>query len=440
MMFDGTLRMTYLSNFRGKNPFTDVRLLARFALRRLDEERLPEVAGSLTFTTVLAVVPILTVALAIFTAFPIFNTFRASLESYFIQALIPGAISDTILENINQFASQARRLSAVGAIGLVFTTVLTMLTIDNVFNHIWRVKKSRPLIQRLMVYWTIVTFGPLLLGVSLTVTSDLFTASEELFPEMPLLGSALYAALSILLTALAFTLLYIAVPNRTVHWFDAACGGLFAAIVFEAAKALFVIFISGFPTYTVIYGALAALPIFLMWVYVSWLIALVGAVIAAALPIVKHERWWHVAGPGSNFVDAMALLRVLWNARSVEKQAAVERRELRAKTGLGYDEMDGLLEKMLEVHWVAKVAETIPRRFSFGAAGQSYGDKWIFVANPEQLTAADVYRLFAFDVEEGAFFKSEVDAALAGLAIPLATQFSASEVSDERDGAARNEP
>jgi membrane protein len=138
-----------LQNFRGST-FTQVRDLFRFATRRLNEEHLPQVAGSLTFTTVLALVPVLTIALAIFTAFPLFNTFRAALEAYFIESLMPKAVANTILDYLNQFARQAKRLSAVGAILLVVTAVAMIAMIDRTFHQIWRVKTRRPITQRIL--------------------------------------------------------------------------------------------------------------------------------------------------------------------------------------------------------------------------------------------------------------------------------------------------
>lgn len=416
--------MRLLPNLLRRLPLHDMRTLARFAWHRLEEERLPEVAGSLTFTTVLALVPVLTVVLAVFTAFPIFNTFRATLEAYFVQTLMPGTIADTILENVNQFARQARRLSAFGAVGLIVTTLITMLTIDGAFNHIWRVKRPRPLLQRMTVYWTIVTFGPLLVGVSVTLTSDLVTATGGWLPEVPILGTIIYTVLSVLFTGAAFALLYMVVPNRYVHWRDAAWGGLLAAIAFEAAKAVFVVFITGFPSYTVIYGALAALPIFLLWVYVSWLIALVGAVMAAALPVVKHERWWHVAQPGSAFIDAMAVLKILVAARNEGSSAAVETSGLRTATRLGYEELEALLEKMLDARWVVRVAPQRRRRVQFGKRVNEGLDRWVLLANPEQLTVADVFRAFAFSPDENPDLAAQVNIALnAQLSVPLAEEF-----------------
>ena len=160
--------------------WTELRDLFRFAGRRLSEEYLTQVAGSLTFTTILALVPMLTIALAIFTAFPLFSTFRDALDQYFVNSLMPQNVAKTILNNLNQFASKSASLSAMGGVALIVTSGLTMSTIDQVFNRIWRVKTQRPLIQRILVYWAIVTLGPLLIGISITVTSYLTTATNGL--------------------------------------------------------------------------------------------------------------------------------------------------------------------------------------------------------------------------------------------------------------------
>ncbi|OWW22719.1 hypothetical protein AYR66_05100 [Noviherbaspirillum denitrificans] len=396
----------------------------RFAARRLNEERLPQVAGSLTFTTVLALVPMVTVALAIFTTFPMFNTFRASLESYFIQSVMPKAIANTILGNINQFASKATRLSAVGAIGLIVTTIIMMMTIDRAFNHIWRVKSVRSFTQRLVIYWAIMTLGPLMIGVSITTSSYLVTATGDFVRDLPLVSVAVYTSISVLLTTGAFTLLYVAVPNRIVDWRDAAAGGLLAAVAFEIAKRLFVVFVANFPTYTVIYGALAALPIFLIWIYVSWLIALIGAVLAAALPVVKYERWWHVGSPGSAFIDAMAVLEVLHDARVDSGSAAVDARTIRSKTRLGFDESEGLLQKMLEAGWVGRIKAEAPKRSQFGKRITEGLDTWALLVNPEMLKVADVYRLFVFNASGNEQLAKKVEAAVEqGLDETLSTHF-----------------
>ncbi|WP_414691762.1 YihY family inner membrane protein [Noviherbaspirillum sp.] len=410
-------------------PVEDVRGLFRFARQRLNEERLPQVAGSLTFTTVLALVPLLTIAFAIFTTFPLFNTFRASLEAYFIKSLMPKAIANTILGNLNQFASKASRLSALGATALVLTALVMMLTIDRAFNQIWRVKTVRPFWQRLMIYWAIMTLGPLLIGASITFTSDLFAATTWLTNRFPVAAALAYTVLSVLLTTGAFTLLYMAVPHRSVDWRDAACGGLLAAVAFEAAKRIFVVFITNVPAYRVVYGAVAALPLFLLWIYVSWLIALIGAVLAAALPVVKYERWWHQPTPGSAFIDAMAILRVLYEQRAHGPTAAVDARALRSLTRMGFEESEVLLEKMLDAGWVGRIRQDGQRRLQFGKPGGREGDTWTLLANPAQLTLADVYRLFVFNTAGNAALARQVEAAVEqGLDQSLASHFATGQV------------
>ncbi|RBA24062.1 YihY family inner membrane protein [Herminiimonas fonticola] len=403
-----------------------MRHLFRFAARRLDEERLPQVAGSLTFTTVLALVPILTIALAIFTTFPLFNTFRASLEAYFVRNLMPQGIANTILGYLTQFSSKATRLSAVGAVALIVTAVMMMLMIDRVFNQIWRVKTTRPITQRILVYWAIVTLGPLLIGASITLTSYVFTATNGVLrSSIPFSGGVLYSTISILLTTVAFTLLYIVVPNRLVEWRDALCGGLLAAIAFEVVKRLFAVFVVKVPTYTVVYGAVAAFPIFLVWIYLGWLITLGGAVVTAALPIVKYERWWHVPQPGSAFVDAMALLAVLYEARTSANSAVVDSKLLRDKTHLGFDESEVLLEKMLDAGWVGRIKAEGPKRMQWGKRITDGLDRWALLANPQQLTLADVYRVFVFDAVSDNHLAQQVEAAVEqGLNVSLSEHFS----------------
>jgi membrane protein len=377
--------------------WNEVRDLFQFAKQRLGEDNLNQVASSLTFTSVLALVPMLTVAFAIFTTFPLFHTFQAALEKYFIQSLMPKGVSNTILGYMTGFASKATGLSVIGAIGLLVTALLMMNTIDQVFNRIWRVKTKRPWLQRILVYWAIITLGPLLIGVSITVTANIFTFTGMVVGKGKLIGSLFYTLLSVLLTTLALTLLYISVPNRNVDWGDAAWGGLVAGLAFEIAKRLFAEFITRFPTYALIYGALAAVPIFLIWLYLSWYIALVGAVLVAALPIIKYERWRHVGAPGSAFIDAMAILAVLFRARSSNDTAAVNATVLRAKTRLGSNEIEELLEKMEARGWVGRMRADAVTRVQWGKRNTEASSYWTLLANPDHLCLSEVYRLFVFD-------------------------------------------
>jgi membrane protein len=374
----------------------EVRDMFLFAHRRLREESLPQVAGSLTFTTVFALVPLLTIALAIFTTFPMFQALRQGLEAYFVQSVMPKQIATPILNNLTMFAAKATRLSAVGAVALVVTSVAMMGTIERVFNRIWRVKAERSWARRILVYWAILTLGPVLVGVSLSMSTHVYMATSDLVGAVPVLGAIVYTVLSLAVTTAAFTLMYVVVPNRLVDWRDALWGGLMAAVFFELAKRGFAIFITQFPTYSRIYGTLAALPLFLLWIYLSWLITLFGALFTAALPVVKYERWWHEAVPGGAFVDAMAILKVLHVAAECGDTALVNAGAIRLRTRLGFDELDVLLERMLAQGWVGKVKAEAPPRVEWGKRVSEGADNWVLLANADKLTLAEVYRLFVF--------------------------------------------
>lgn len=376
--------------------WSDARNLVLFARRRLTEEKLPQVAGSLTFTTTLALVPLLTIILAIFTTFPVFNNFRTALEAYFVQTMMPRAISSTIIGSLTQFASKAKGLSAVGAVLLFLTSASMMGLIERSFNQIWKVKRTRPVGQRVVIYWALVTLAPLLMGLSITATSQLFLATSDLAKAAPFLSSIVYTAISVALTAGAYTLLYTMVPNRFVDWRDAVWGGVVAAIAFEIAKRLFALFVRQFPTYAVVYGALAALPLFLMWIYLSWMITLIGAVLTAALPVVKYERWWYKPVPGGEFVDAMAILKVLHGSAQVNDSALVTSATIRAHTRFGYDEMTMLLERMLAEGWVGRVQAEPSLKTKWRKRTRENADNWVLLVNVNKVRLSDVYRVFVF--------------------------------------------
>ncbi len=253
-----------------------LRALARYALRRAGEGRLPQVAASLTFTTFLSVVPVLTVAFALLAAFPVFREFRADIETFLFQNLIPGNVSESISRYLGQFSKSARGLTAMGLGGLMLTSVLTMLTVEDALNGIWRVKQRRPLAQRVLVFWAVLTFGPVLIGASLSISSYLISVSAGYVGNMPIGLGLLVSATPVVLSALAFAFLYTAVPNAYVEWRDAIAAGLVAAIAFEFAKRGFGYFVTHIPTYTAVYGTFAALPIFLLWIYLSWLVTLLA--------------------------------------------------------------------------------------------------------------------------------------------------------------------
>ncbi|MDN5841853.1 MAG: YihY family inner membrane protein [Alcaligenaceae bacterium] len=297
-----------------RNPY--LRQMLRFALGFAVDKKLTRVASSLTFTTILAIVPLLAVVLALFTAFPLFGAFRVALESFLTESLLPPSVSDTIMGYLNQFASQASGLTALGSVFLVVTSIMLIMTIDAAFNEIWHVKKQRPMRQRLLVYWAIITLGPILTGASLWASSILLRESLGYIGDVSAWLSLLLSVVPLVAASLGFTALYVVVPNCRVLWRDALLGGVGCAVILGIMKSAFTWYLTQFPSYTVIYGTFATLPIFLLWVYLSWLVVLMGAMVASLLPALRHQRWALGRRRGAHFVDALHILQALWIARN----------------------------------------------------------------------------------------------------------------------------
>ena len=245
--------------------------------------------------------------------------------------------------------------------------------------------------------------------MSLTATSYLFAATSDVVGALP--GSkTLYTVTSVMLSTCAFSLLYIVVPNRQIDWRDAAWGGLVAGVFFEIAKRIFAAFVVHLPSYTVVYGAIALIPIFLVWIYTCWMITLFGAVVAASLPIMKYERWWHVPKPGSRFIDAMALLEVLFKARRGGVQASLSSGEIRQQTRLGFDEMERLLTQMVKAGWVGRLhADQMPATRQGPLQGAEW---WVLLTNPAALKLSQVYRVFVFETQAEARLTKLVEEAI----------------------------
>lgn len=363
--------------------------LAQFAAKRSSEDRIPQVAGSLTFTTMLALVPLATVAFALFTAFPIFSSFQMSLQIFLADHLMPAQLNTQIFNYLNQFASKAKGLTTIGMIFLFVTAVMTMMTVESAFNVIWRVRKARPIAQRILVYWAIITLGPILIGVSLSMSSYLFTRSMAFTAAQhipPVIDWALTGAV-LPLTALAFTMLYVFLPNCRVEWRDAVIGGVAAAIAFELAKRGFGYYVRRIPTYTAVYGAFAAVPLFLLWMYLCWFIALAGAMIASALPAIRIGQFHRPTFEGSDLFDSLELLARLSEARDAGKRGYTVQ-ELSRMLRREMDTTVNLLQKLEEIEWIARLQEDGTR------------PHFLLLANPAQITVERLFDLFVIDRAE----------------------------------------
>ncbi|HEX7636836.1 MAG TPA: YihY family inner membrane protein [Burkholderiaceae bacterium] len=324
---------------------------------RFREDRLGLTASSLTFTTLISLVPLLTVMLAVFTAFPMFSAFQSGLEKYFLQTLVPTNIAKPVLGALTMFATKASRLGAFGLIALGITAMALMLTIDRTLNAIWRVRRPRPIAQRVLIYWAAVTLGPLILGASLTISSVAISASAGLVRHMAGGVSASLGVAEFLVLATAMSALYFYVPNAPVSWRHASAGGLFVAAGFELAKRGLALYLKLVPTYSNIYGAFATVPIFLLWIYLGWMIVLFGAVIVAYAPSLQMRVVRHGRQPGQRFGLALQIVRELARGRDAGTRGMTHL-ELAEALRMDPLQIESVLEALLGLDWVGRLDES----------------------------------------------------------------------------------
>ncbi len=329
--------------------------------QRFREDQLGLTASSLTFTTTLALVPLLTVMLALFTAFPIFGRFKSALQHYFLQRLVPDSIAEQVLGTLTQFAAKANRLGSVGLVVLLFSALALMLTIDRTLNAIWRVRSPRPLAQRLLVYWAAITLGPLLLGMSLSLTPYALAAARGLVGALPGGVGLLLGLLQFALQVLAVAALFRYVPNTDVRWAHALAGALFVGVGVELAKLGLGWYLRAMPGISVLYGAFATVPILLLWIYVGWLVMLFGAVIAAYAPSLQMRIGRPDERPGQAFALAVALLRELAAARATPRRG-LTLQQLGARLRADPLRIEPLLQRLIALGWVGRLDDADAKR------------------------------------------------------------------------------
>lgn len=283
---------------------------------RFAQDRLAVAAGSLTFTTTISLVPLLTVALAVFALFPAFADMEQRVQRWMVEALVPEHLTRQVGRYLWQFASQAGKIGFGGALVLLATALALVLTIDRQLNDIWRVPRRRPLAQRVLVYWAVLTLAPLVLALMLSASSYALSVSRGWLPVAHqgvrwALDAAGFAAL-----ALGMAALYRYVPNAQVRLRHALVGGVFVALAFEVAQQALAWYLRTVPTYSVVYGAFATVPILLVWLYMVWLIVLLGAVIVAYLPSLLAGVARRGEAPGWPFQLALELLAALQASRA----------------------------------------------------------------------------------------------------------------------------
>lgn len=264
------------------NVAPQLRDLFNIFIKRCREDTITISAGHLAYVTLLSLVPFIMVTFTIMSAFPAFASVRSKLEHFIFNNFVPTA-SDVVHKYMSDFVSNASQMSAIGILSLLVVALLLISNVDKTLNRIWRTQSDRPIIYTFAIYWMVITLGPMLMGSSVVVSSYLTGLAAFTEEYTPGLGTFLLSLVPSGAAMLAFTILYMVVPNRRVYARHALAGALVATIAFEITKSGFALYVTNFPSYELIYGALAVIPILFFWVYLSWIIVLFGAEFTCSL-------------------------------------------------------------------------------------------------------------------------------------------------------------
>lgn len=325
-----------------------------FSIRRFYTDGLGQSAGALTYSTLLALVPLMVITFAILSGFPAFDMVRERMEAMFFDIFVP-EVGVEVENYLSEFSRNANNLTAVGVAALSFTAVLLLWTIEATLNQIWRVEHPRPIGVRLLIYWTVLTLGPLLLGLSFVLSSGVLSSAGQWIDRGPVsrINDTIRVMSGVAVQSMAFMLLFRLVPARPVRLRDAAIGGVISGVAFYLLRWGFNSFLTSGTTYETIYGAVAVLPIFLVWIYSSWTVIIMGAVFAASFP-----DWWKtrepMAGvnlpPARRLEVAVAILAIL--SRQAQRGGAVSLADLQDAVPL--DARDQMLEALVNCGYVIR--------------------------------------------------------------------------------------
>jgi membrane protein len=361
-----------------KDYWVELSRMLRIIAARFSHDRCAQMAASLTFTTLLSLVPVIIIALTMFSTLPVFSDLAQQIRMFMMQNMLPQTGDRLILFYISQFADSGARLTVMGLLFLVVTAVIMMHTVDRALNTIWHVSRPRTLMQRVLIYWLVLTLGPLMVGGSLSLTSWLVSISVGYAAKVSEFGVLLLKVTPILLTTPAFIFLFRVVPNRYVPLRHAVVGGIVSAVAFESMNGLLALYIAHFSTYKLIYGAFSSFPIFLLWIYLSWSTVLLGAVVASSL-----SHWRSVEDeqpdPLAQLYYALCMIRMMSKGlRSGRVQTLPMFSE---KLRVGFDYLEQILGKLSRAHLVSKLA----------------GQGWSLIRDPDLIRLGELQLLFMYD-------------------------------------------
>lgn len=376
-----------------------------YVWRRYQTDNASRMAASLSYTALLALVPLIAIALAMLAAFPVFDGVRSQIQDWAFANFVP-AVGEVVQRYVETFVANAGRLSAAGIVGLALTSIMLLVTVEGALNTVFRVARPRSALSRLLVYWTLLTLGPLLIGATFSLQGYLTAigrwAGTDAMPETMRL---LTAPLPTLLSTLAFTVLYAVVPNRRVGLADALAGGVVAGVLFASLRTGFALYITSSEAYTTVYGAVAAVPIFLFWMFLSWAVVLAGAEVTAALPEWRSGlAGEHGQVPSARrLAVALAVLDRLHRAATQGPAVGLSRRELLAETGVPERVFLSVLRRLATAGLVA------PTR----------GGRWLLAREPQTVSLWQVVAAMGIElrldeaVDAGGRWRAAAEASLA---------------------------
>ncbi len=345
----------------------------RFLARRFLEDNLFQAAGALSYTTVFALVPLSMVVFGVLSAFPVFNEWSDKLSDYIFSNFVPSA-ARSVEAYLKQFSANAGQLTTAGVIALVASLLITLNGVESAFNRIWRVKSARPRLGRFLVYWTVLTLGALMAAASLAISAKFFAMSVFKTDAGHLLQNFMLRTAPMVIEWLAFAAIYRVVPHRTIHWRHAFAGALLATVLFEVVKWGLSIYLGSFNSYSRIYGPLAAVPILLLWIYLSWVAILLGASLASSMSEFRYQPLGMRLPMG---YEIYGLLRLLARFNEVRKEGR----------GLHSDDIEQL-EPMLTD---ALVQQMLAQLSEINVLRRAENGEWLLSRDLDELTLAELY-------------------------------------------------
>ncbi|MDQ3206412.1 MAG: YihY family inner membrane protein [Pseudomonadota bacterium] len=352
----------------------------RFLAKRVLDDNLFQAAGALSYTTVFALVPLSMVVFGVLSAFPVFAEWSDQLSDYIFSNFVPSA-ARSVEDYLKEFSSNAGQLTSAGVVALLVSLLITLHGVEASFNRIWRVRAARPQLSRFLVYWTVLTLGALLAAASLALSARIFALSVFDTQAGHLLESSMLQLAPMALELLAFTAIYRVVPHRTVKWRHALAGALLAAVLFEAVKLGIGLYLGSFGQYSKIYGTLAFVPIFLLWIFLSWVAVLLGASLASSISAFRYQPVALRLPHGFEFYGLLRLLARFNEARSRGQ-------------GLHTDEIQQLEPILTD----ALVQEMLAQLVEIDVVRRAEDGQWLLSRDLDALTIGELYEACALRI------------------------------------------